>query len=126
MKRSEYSRKLTQFEKLALSVGADFCEGMTDGDCPGGSVYKLQALNGVSQLVNGVTHLADLQAGSMMYHISLQFMLNTTRGDFETSHEVAMGFTQTLADEMNRFIDTPDDEKDQFEWFEKCGKEESV
>ena len=117
--RREFNRKITQFEKLALSCGADFCKDMTDDDCPGGSVYKLQVLLGAAQLVNAVTVSAELQSGSMIYHIVMGFIVNTTNGDFDNSHEIALGFTTTLSDEMNRYIDTPDDKKDQFEWFDQ-------
>ena len=112
-----FVRKALQLEKLALSVGEESCEGMTDADCSGGSVYKLQVLQGVAMLVNGVTEMAELQEGSMLYHLLFQLMLKTT-GDPEVSHETAFGLAESMAEEVNRYMDTPDDEKDQFDWFE--------
>ena len=110
------SEEARQFEKLALSVGAESCKGLTDADCPGGSVYKLQVLQGVGILVNGVTEMADLQEGSMLYHLLFQLMFKTT-GDLEVSHETALGLAELVAEEVGDYMDTPDDLKDQFDWF---------
>jgi hypothetical protein len=115
--KEDFARKALQFEKLALSVGEQLCEGMTDADCPGGSAYKQQVLEGAAMLVSGVTAMAELQEGSMLYHLLFRLMLSTT-GDPKVSHETAFGLAESMAEEINRYMDTPDYEKDQFEWFE--------